>query len=225
MTRTGAAPHGGANSEAGAPPKVVVFDLGGVVIRICRSWKEGCDAAGLDYRPQAEQHLRTPAFRALIDRHQRGEVECAHFHRQLSELLGGVYAPHELEAIHNAWTRGDYPGISDAIDGIHGAGLATACLSNTSASHWELLQASDALGKIRLRHASHLLGLIKPDAAIYRAFEQRTGFAPAEILFFDDLEENVAGARVCGWNAVRVDHEGDTAAQVLTALARAGVGA
>jgi putative hydrolase of the HAD superfamily len=225
MTRTGAAPLGGANAGAATPPRVVVFDLGGVVIRICRTWKEGCDAAGVDHRPQAEQHLRSPGFRALIDRHQRGQLECAQFHAQLSQALGGVYAAHELEAIHNAWTRGDYPGIADAIDRMHAAGVETACLSNTSASHWELLKASQALQRIRHRHASHLLGLVKPDAAIYRAFEQATGFAPADILFFDDLEENIAGAHACGWNAVRIDHEGDTAAQVLAALRRAGVGA
>jgi putative hydrolase of the HAD superfamily len=69
------------------------------------------------------------------------------------------------------------------------------------------------------------MGLVKPDAAIYRAFERDAGAAPGEIVFFDDLAENVHAARACGWDSVLVDHEGDTAAQVLAALRSRGVGA
>ena len=48
-----------------------------------------------------------------------------------------------------------------------------------------------------------------------------------DVLFIavDDLAENVDAARACGWDAVLVDHEGDTAAQVLAALRSRGVGA
>ena len=28
-------------------PGLAVFDLGGVIVRICRSWQEGCRAAGI----------------------------------------------------------------------------------------------------------------------------------------------------------------------------------
>jgi FMN phosphatase YigB (HAD superfamily) len=37
-------------------------------------------------------------------------------------------------------------------------------------------------------------------------------------VFFDDLAENISAARACGWNAVHIDHTGDTAAQVLAGL-------
>ena len=47
------------------PPSLVCFDLGGVVIRICRSWEEGCAAAGLPLRGvesrDETRHLRTAA--------------------------------------------------------------------------------------------------------------------------------------------------------------------
>jgi FMN phosphatase YigB (HAD superfamily) len=69
------------------------------------------------------------------------------------------------------------------------------------------------------------MGLVKPDAEIYRAFERATGAAPGDVVFFDDLAENVDAARACGWDAVLVDHGGDTAAQVLAALRARGVGA
>jgi 2-haloacid dehalogenase len=42
---------------------------------------------------------------------------------------------------------------------------------------------------------------VKPDPAIYRILEARTGFAPDRLLFTDDSAANVAGARACGWAA------------------------
>lgn len=203
--------------------KVVVFDLGGVVVRICRSWVEGCRAAGVPHRAEAEACFAQPRARALLDEHQRGALACRAFHEGLAECMGGIYTPAELEAVHAAWTREDYPGIAGVVDRIHIAGFDTACLSNTNASHWALLRSSPALARIRHQHASHVLGLAKPDAAIYRAFERATGYTAAGIIFFDDLAENVAAAQACGWLAVQVDHTGDTAAQVVSGLARHGV--
>lgn len=204
-------------------PRVVVFDLGGVVVRICRSWSEGCRAAGIAHRPQAEAHLSHPRVRDLLDAHQCGRLACADFHLGLAACMQHAYSPDELQAIHMAWTREDYPGIADVIDRIHIAGVDTACLSNTNASHWTILRTSPGLARIRHQHASHLLGLAKPNPEIYRAFERATGYAAKDIVFFDDLAENVAAAQGCGWRAVQVDHTGDTATQVATELGRCGV--
>jgi FMN phosphatase YigB (HAD superfamily) len=53
--------------------------------------------------------------------------------------------------------------------------------------------------------------------------ERATGHGPEEILFFDDLPENIDGARAAGWRAVLIDPDGDPAAQVMTALDKAGL--
>jgi putative hydrolase of the HAD superfamily len=80
-----------------------------------------------------------------------------------------------------------------------------------------------AIAAMHERHASHLFGLSKPGEAIYRRFETALGARGGEILFFDDLADNVATAERIGWDAVRIDHEGDTAAQVRAALDERGV--
>jgi len=46
-------------------------------------------------------------------------------------------------------------------------------------------------------------GLIKPDPRIYAYAEKRCGLIPANTLFIDDLEVNVAAAREAGWHAVQ----------------------
>jgi FMN phosphatase YigB (HAD superfamily) len=203
---------------------LVVFDLGGVVVRICRSWREGCQAAGVEHRAEADGPLDGPAVRGLVDRHQRGRLACDAFFREVAAATG-VHTPAEVERVHRAWILGDFPGIADAIDRIHAAGVATSCLSNTNATHWDQLRASPAFMRIGARHASHVLGFSKPDAAIYRAFEREVGMPAGSLVLFDDLPDNVAAARVCGWTAFEVDHAGDTAAQVIAALRGVGVNA
>ena len=44
----------------------------------------------------------------------------------------------------------------------------------------------------------------KPEARAYLRVAEAIGVAPREILFFDDLEENVAASRAVGYQAVQV---------------------
>jgi putative hydrolase of the HAD superfamily len=214
--------------------KIVVFDLGGVVVRICRSWAEGCAAAGLEFRAQALASEEMKARRRAVSaRHGRGELVCADYYREMAATTGGLYTPDEVERIHHAWTRDEYPGVFDLVAQIHSAGLDTGVLSNTNHAHWLRLAPARAGGgerpeyrtpsAIRHLHASHLLGLHKPEPGIYRAFERITGFSGPSIVFFDDLPENVAAASAAGWRAIQVDHTGDTAAQMATHLRALGI--
>ncbi|MCP4797884.1 MAG: hypothetical protein GY885_17160, partial [Phycisphaeraceae bacterium] len=82
---------------------VICFDLGGVLIRICRDWGEGCAAAGIDPRTHQPRPGHDERARALIARYQRGEVECVGFQRELSELFDGLWTPDEVACIDRAW--------------------------------------------------------------------------------------------------------------------------
>jgi HAD superfamily hydrolase (TIGR01509 family) len=204
--------------------KLVCFDLGGVLVRICRSWDEGCRAAGLDVRGEfAGDPSGSNGRRDLSRLHQTGQIACAEFFKRMSEAIGGRYSPDEIERIHDAWLLGEYPGVVNVIDRIHAAGCATAALSNTNLAHWRSLAGSPSIRKLTHALASHELGLVKPDAAIYREAERRFGVASGEILFFDDLEDNIVAARNAGWRALQIDHAGDTAAQISNSLREHGV--
>lgn len=214
----------------GDKPRIIVFDWGGVILRICRSFDEGCARAGLDVRAAAMTPERIAARRKIAERYQRGEIDCTAWATSVSESTGGVYTPEEVQRIHDAWLIDEYPGVSSIIDDLHTAGVHTALLSNTNARHWARhLPTGTAeadfptIGMLRHRHASHLLGHAKPDEAIYRAFERETDHRGGELLFFDDLIENIQQARGCGWLAHQIDHEGDTAEQMRTVLKRFGV--
>lgn len=205
--------------------RLVCFDLGGVLIRICRSWSEGVTKAGLPLHlngAKLDGHS-VPGWHDLIVQHQTGVLNASRYANQLSRAMNGVYSPQEVLAVHQAWMYGEYEGVGAVIDRIHAAGLPTACLSNTNHAHWEQLLEFPAIKKLTHRFASHEMRLYKPDAAIFREVERRVGFAGGEILYFDDLAENVAIAKACGWHAIDVDPSIRTDQQIDAAIRRFSV--
>ncbi len=197
---------------------LICFDLGGVLVRICRSWQEGCESANVSVRPFTEtEDIRTQRS-ALIARHQIGKLPPEEYFSSLSTLHGSVWSPEEIHRIHDAWVLGPYPGTAELVEEIRKAGHRTACLSNTNESHWPGLLEDDAISRLDLTHASHLMGLHKPDPQIWPAFEELADCKSTDIVFFDDLLENIQSAEAAGWDAVRIDHERSTVPQIQEAL-------
>ncbi len=213
--------------------RVVCFDLGGVIVRICRSWEEGCARAGVQLRDYERfmlpQYAR--ARQTHTDAHQRGELSIRDYCAAIADASASIYDQHEIARIHAAWIIGEYPGVADLIDELnHVPRLRTACLSNTNEAHWNQMLGHDPIGPMipslsRLMHpiASHHARMVKPDENFYRYFERQLGAPPESIVFFDDLEENIAAARSFGWNAHQIDHARDTASQMRRVLRGLGV--
>lgn len=77
-----------------------------------------------------------------------------------------------------------------------------AILSNTDMLHRNVLEETcPFLFRAHVRVYSFEVGLMKPDAAIYRLTLDRLGTTAATTLFVDDRPENVAGAEACGLTA------------------------
>ncbi len=207
--------------------QLVVFDWGGVVLRICRSFAEGCAAAGVPFRTAVDTPEIKAARKRHADEHQLGLIDCAEFYRRAAAATNHLYTPDEIRRIHDAWLLAEYPGMDRVIDRLtQTPRLQTALLSNTNHAHWlrHHPKADNSPGdfptvhKLQHRFASHIMKLAKPDHAIYAAFQKEVGVPARHILFFDDLPDNIAAARAMGWNAEQIDHTGDTAAQITTHL-------
>ena len=210
---------------------VVCFDLGGVVVRIARSWDEACVRAGVEVRDPERFH--DPGLkqqrRDLSNRYQAGDIDCEAFFEGVADLTDGLYVPEEVRAVHDAWIFEDYPGMGALIDHLNAQPHArTACLSNTNHRHWveQLLGDAHLEATKRIEHplASQVLRAVKPDALIYELAEREFAVDPAQIVFFDDLPENVEAARARGWDAVRVDHDvACTSGQIRSELEKRGL--
>jgi len=208
---------------------VVCFDLGGVLVRICRDWAEACTLARLPFEADAPSEPWLDERRRLVDGYQRGELPCHDYFQALADVTAGRYSARDIEAIHHVWLVEEYAGVGPLLDRIRAAGRRTACLSNTNVSHWRRMcsTAADAefpsLAKLDVKLASHELGSLKPDPEIYARAGEVFAVPPEHILFFDDLPANVAGARAAGWVAHVVDPRRATAPQVEHWLGHYGV--
>jgi putative hydrolase of the HAD superfamily len=193
-----------------ADPRLVVFDLGRVLVRLCDGWGHACRLAGFEEprgwpEPDGAAQAR---FRQLIHDFDMGRIDLPAFAAAVGPMRG--LTAEQVVALNNAYLLGPFEGAGELIDEIHAAGHATACLSNTNANHWEILTdvASGhgaVLAKLGRRFASHLVGVRKPDAGIYEHLEREAGVAPSRIVFFDDMAENVEAARGRGWAAYLVE--------------------
>ncbi|MHB1021475.1 MAG: HAD family hydrolase [Acidobacteriaceae bacterium] len=107
------------------------------------------------------------------------------------------------------WTDLNHPMVDWAVR-LPQAGYRTGILSNIGDGFptWMLANFD------WLRHFHHCtwsweLGLIKPDVAIYQHAAAGLGCDPSEILFIDDKEENIAGAKAAGLQGlVYANHAG-----------------
>ena len=89
---------------------------------------------------------------------------------------------------------------------LYAAGHRLGILSNTCEAHWKYI--SDGRFRIipelfEVCVLSFREGAMKPSREIYLVAAQRAGLVPGEVLFLDDNQENVAGARQAGLDAVQ----------------------
>jgi FMN phosphatase YigB (HAD superfamily) len=188
--------------------RLVVFDLGRVLVRICDGWQHAFERAGVTLPHDV---LDAPTRERLLDGVKRIEVGETPVEAFCEEIAGHLRL--SCDVVTRMWRGyclGPFDGADRLLADLAAAGATTACLSNTNPEHWRTLtDPDDPHGRVinRLDHqfASHLLRARKPDAAIYEQVERATGFAPAQITFFDDLAENVATARERGWRAYLIE--------------------
>ncbi len=217
--------------HSSGPVRCVCFDWGGVILRHCRSWDEACGYVGLPTRVGAMDGALVARRREVNTLYTTGKISTAEYFAAMTAACGGLYSEAEIRAIHAGWLKREYAGMDRVLLRLNRtAGIETAVLSNTCASHWARIVPGEkrpadfpTAGLAKHMHASHVLGCLKPGKEIYRLFEERVGMSGESVLFFDDLAENVATARELGWRAEVVDYTQETAPQVIAALGRHGV--
>jgi putative hydrolase of the HAD superfamily len=141
------------------------------------------------------------------DAYDRGTLSGVAYWNAIASDLHQVLDPSrlkELIAADNAyWTQPNQPMI-DWARSLHRAGIRTGILSNIGdAMEVGILARFPWLVDFSHHTFSHRLGIAKPDPAIYAHAIAGLGVSPAEILFIDDREENILGARAAGMLAIQ----------------------
>ncbi len=195
----------------------LLFDLGRVVLDIdfskvvaCWAGHAGCEPAHLAGRFSWRDEF--------YQQHEKGEISDAEFFTALRALLGVELSDAQFLEGWNEIFAGEMPGMPQLLARASQR-LPLYAFSNTNSAHVEHFSQAyaDLLGHFREIFLSSAIGLRKPDAAAYDHVVKAIGVPASRIVFFDDLAENIEGARARGLTAVHVTSPDDVA-HALAAL-------
>ncbi len=194
----------------------LLFDLGRVVLDIDFNKTLDCWAGHAGCKP--DDIVGRFARDDVYQRHERGEISDAEFFANLRASLGIELSDAQFLEGWNALFAGEMPGIAPLLARAAGR-VPLYAFSNTNGAHVEHFSETYAgvLGHFREIFLSSAIGLRKPDAAAYDHVVKAIGVPASRIVFFDDLAENIDGARARGLTAVHVTSPDDVA-RALTAL-------
>ena len=179
--------------------KAVIFDWGGVLMRTE-------DATG---RRKWEQRLGLPQYAVdqivhgsrSWDLAQSGEISDKDYWADVGYQLG--IEGETLQEFRHDYFSGDV--LDMQLIGLIRRlrpKFKTALLSNASPYLEKELDECGVTDVFDVIIISGIVGVQKPDPAIYRIILERLGVAPDEALFVDDLENNIHAAQELGIHTV-----------------------
>lgn len=208
----------------GVTTKSVVFDFGGVLF----NWRPADLLRSLfpQHAPDADaaqalvkrifQGLTLDADWAAFD---QGRIEPEPLAQQIAVRTGMTVA--EVTQLIGAIPDhlAPKPDTVELLGQLHDVGVSLYFLSNMPAPYARELEARHAfLGYFKTGVFSGDVGLSKPDPQIYALAAQRTGKPASQLIFLDDLAENIDVAVANGWGGGVVFKNANQAARELRAL-------
>ncbi len=188
-------------TQAKRPFDVIVFDLGGVLIELAGVSRM---LELLSYRMSPEELWVKWLTSASVQAFESGRIDAEQFALDLRVELDLSISAAQFIDEFTAWPQGLYPGAIELLQTL-APQYTVACLTNTNSLHWpRFCNEMGLLDHFAIHFASHEIGLVKPDLAIFHHVVERLACDPARILFLDDNTLNVDAARAVGISAYRV---------------------
>ncbi len=198
----------------------VYFDLGNVLLSFDPSI--ACRNLARLLSVSADEARQAVYESGLQHRFEQGDVSSDQFADEVCHLFGrGEVAKGDiLDAVSDMFQP--IASMRRVMESVRAAGMGVGLLSNTCHAHWDwIVRQGYPVTEFTFDATilSFEVGSMKPDSFIYQTAERAAAVKPQAILFLDDREENVGGARDCGWQAEQC-FGGPQAEEVLR---RAGV--
>jgi putative hydrolase of the HAD superfamily len=186
-----------------SPVKALLFDLGGVVIdfdfnRVFARWAD-------DSRRRLEEIQSRFSFDHAFEAFERGEIEATDYYNSLRKTLGIDISDRQFEDGWNTVYIGEIDGMAELLE-FAGRKLPIYALTNSNAVHKKVW--STRFGRIlscfRTVFNSSDIGSRKPEPDVFHFIADATGVDLHQMVFYDDLVENIAGAQAVGMKTVHV---------------------
>lgn len=197
--------------------KVLIFDLGGVVIDLFVDRTFAAMAAlGVPAEMLTE---RGCLMNSMMMQFDRGDITADEMFGYIKSFLPaavrektGAGLDGEIQRVWNLML-GDIPADKlQRLAALRSAGYRVVMLSNTNSGHWPRIEQlfMEAGGKLPSEcfdalYLSYLMRRRKPEPGIFLTLLESEGVEAADCLFFDDSAENCAAARALGIDAVLVE--------------------
>lgn len=195
--------------------EAVVFDLGGVLLDFAGETAM-MGLAGIETRDELWDRWLTCQW---VRQFERGHCSAEVFSAGMVADWGLTLDPATFLQHFTGWLRGPFEGAAELVAEVQRV-TRTGCLSNTNQVHWDHTISRHALvSGLDFQFLSFEMGLVKPDSQMFEQVASILDAPPGHVLFLDDNQVNVDGARAVGFQAERV--RGVEAARA--ALVAAGV--
>jgi HAD superfamily hydrolase (TIGR01509 family) len=175
----------------------ILFDIGGVLVAL-----DGVPSIAklLGVLPEHEAlHAMWLASPSVVA-HETGQIDAEAFAIGAVADLGLPVTPENFLREFCSWPSGLMPGALDLLDEIPNS-YHVAALSNTSAVHWERIQAMGLVGRFDQTYLSHEIGCLKPATGAYLVALEGMNLSPSDVIFLDDSVRNVQAAAELGMHA------------------------
>jgi HAD superfamily hydrolase (TIGR01509 family) len=188
-------------------PSFVIFDLGNVLVHI----EPAAFLRSLSIDTPANREYYKSKIIDIVKRYERGDDSTDVYFANLDKLFndrGSMEQHHRGGKDHfslNEFRSATLSIIGAPVEGMEeivrrvGASAHLGLLSNTNPIHFNYcLQTFRVLQLIPAHFLSYQLNAFKPEPEIFARVIERISFPPGEILYIDDLVENIEAARSAG---------------------------
>jgi putative hydrolase of the HAD superfamily len=182
-------------------PQTIVFDLFGVIART--------QSEAAQRRLEELAGVAGPAFwtaywagRPVYDAGQRSADYWAGVADRLGVRFDAATVDALIEVDLASWTEADERMV-ELVAELAGQGRSLGLLSNIIEDLVPVFEGRHGrwLSLFAARTYSCQIGVVKPDPRAYQICAEQLGVRPEDVLFFDDSEPNVVGARASGMTA------------------------
>lgn len=183
--------------------EALLFDFGGVIIEIDfdRVFQRWAELAHVPFEQVKSRFTHGEAYQA----HERGEIGVSEYFTSVRRETGIDLSDEDLA---EGWAQVFLPEIPQTVEAIRKlqGRMPMHLFSNTNRAHYELwsVRYAQALQPLQRRFISHQMGVRKPTRESFDHVARELGLPPERILFFDDTQANIEGARAAGLQAVHV---------------------